>query len=804
MDTIRQDLAFAWRSLAKAPGFSAIAITCIALGIAANVFVWSPINAILLRPLPYRDSERVMQLSGFVTTEQRTSYGSWSYPDYVDARDALRGVFTDMATHTTQSFNLGGVGEPERLGGARVSPSLFPLLGIQPALGRFFRPDEAGDARVAVIGYGVWERKFARAPDIIGRTIRIDGAPHEIIGVMARGMRIPEREDLWLPLDPGEARAHRNRRFFQVWARLAPGVSVAQADARLSAFMRVLEERHGDTNRAQSAWVLPVNDVIAREVRPVFMTLLGAVACVLLIACANVANLLLARGSARQREVAVRLAMGASRARIVRQFLTESLLLALAGGALGLLLGTWLIELFLARMVPSSIPYWMTFDVDRTIVAITIGTTLLTGLVFGAMPALQLSRPSLTETLKDGGMRGASPGTGTGRTRQVLVVTELALSMVLLVGAGLLVRSFLATQQAPLGYRPHDVLSFQVALAGDRYASDTARAAFSQRLAERLAAIPGVRHVGMTTQLPVASCCQTNAIFPEGKRYPRSTGPYAWYAAVDPHFLAAMQIPVLAGRGFETTDALPLAPPVVLVDSVLAAREWPGEHAVGKRLRLGSAEAPLATVIGVVTHFVVWDVSESMQSQALTPMTAAAGGTRWYALRVAGDPAAQIPAVRAAVRALDPDLPLAQLASLDAVVRDRMFQPRVYGSMFGLFATIALVLATIGLYGVMSYLVAQRTSELGIRMALGATARDVTRLVLGGAARLLVVGLGLGIPAALALAQLLRGLLYGVRATDLLTLVGTALLLAAVALLASAIPARRATRVDPLTALRSN
>ena len=802
MDTLRQDVAFALRALAKSPGFSAIAIACIALGIGANVFVWSPINAILLRPLPYHESERVMQLSGYVTTEQRGTYGSWSFPDYVDASTELRDVFASVAVHTTRSFNVGGGAEPERLRGARVSPSLFPLLGVRPALGRFFRPDEDGDARVAVIGYGVWERKFGRAPDIIGRTIPIDGAPYEVIGVMARGMRIPEREDLWLPLHPGEARAHRDWRFYQVSARLAPGVSVEQADARLSTFMRGLEQRHGDTNRSQSAWVVPMNDLIAREVRPVFLTMLGAVGFVLLIACANVANLLLARGSARQREVAVRLAMGASRLRIVRQFLTESFLLAVAGGTLGLLLGTWTIELFMTRMIPTTVPYWMTFDVDRTIVLITIGTTLVTGLVFGAVPALQLSRPSLTETLKDGGTRGASAGTATGRTRHALVVTELAMSMVLLVGAGLMVRSFLATQDAPLGYGTRDVLGFELALAGDRYGSDTARAAFSQRLAERLTAIPGVRRVGMTTQLPVASCCRTDVYFPEGKTYPQSSGPYAWYTAADPGFLPAMQIPLLDGRGFEPNDALPTAAAVVIVDSVLAAREWPGERAVGKRVRLGTERSPLATVVGVIPHVIMRDVAEITQPQAVVPMPAGTGGTRWYAVHVNGDPAALIPAVRAAVRTLDPDLPLAQVASMEAVVKDRMFQPRVYGTMFALFAAIALLLAMIGLYGVMSYLVAQRTSELGIRMALGATARDVTRLVLGGAVRLLVVGLGLGIPAALGLAQLLRGVLYGVSATDPLTMLGIPLFLSLVALLASAIPARRAARVDPAIALR--
>lgn len=806
MDTLRQDIRFALRSLAASPGFTAIAAICIALGIAANVFVWTPMEALVLRPLPYRDSERVMHLSAFRTNEERHTYGSWSYPDFADARRELKDVFSDVGASVNSSFNVGGAGEPERLEGSRVSSNFFPMLGLTPAKGRFFRDDEENDARVVVIGYGVWERKFGSDPAIVGKTIPVDGVAHEVIGVMARGVRVPETQDLWVPLIPGEARGHRDWRFYQLTARLQPGVTVAQADARVVALMKNLEERYADTNRYTSAWVVPLNDLIAREVRPIFVIMIGAVAFVVLIACANVANLLLARGASRQREVAVRLTMGASRARIVRQLLTESLLLATIGGAMGLLLGSWMVDVFVTRMLPTTVPFWMTFDINRTVVLATVAVTAMTGIIFGVAPALHLSRPSLTETLKESGGRGSSASVGAGKTRNALVVTELALSMVLLVGAGLMVRSFIETQRAKLGFETENLLTFEVDLVGTRYASDTARAAFLRTVDQRLAALPGIRALGSTSQLPIAECCRSNPYFPEGKEYPSAGGPSAWYTRASSSYIPAMGMRITAGRSFTENDLAPGAAPVVIVDSILAAREWPGESAIGKRLsfgRIASAEAPLHTVVGVMSHLIARQVNEIPEAQVILPMQHGQGSVRWYVLRTASDPAMLIPAVRSTMRALDPDLPLAELASMDFVVKNRMFQPRVWGSMFALFATTALVLAMIGLYGVMSYLVAQRTRELGVRMALGADRSAVLRLVLGGGARLIGAGLLIGIPAAVGMSQLLRGLLYGVSASDPLTLVAIPALLTVVALIATWIPARRATRVDPMVALRS-
>lgn len=802
MDALLHDVRLAVRSLGRSPGFTAIAALCIAIGIAANVFIWTPTNALLLRPLPFPHSEALMHLSMWRTDGERRTYGSWSVPDFEDL-EQLPGVFSSVGAHTDDTWNVGGGEQPERLLGSRVTPSLFPTLGLQPLKGRFFRPDESvSNAKVVVIGSGVWERTFAAAPDIVGRTLTLDGEAYTIIGVMARDVRFPEISDLWIPFVAGELRAHRDYRVLQVTGRLAPGVTREQADARIAALMQGIAERFPTTNERWSSWLVPVNDLIAREVRPLFLIMLGAVGFVLLIACANVANLLLARGAGRQREVAVRLSLGAPRRRIIRQFLTESLLLASIGGVGGVLLGTWATEWFTTKMMPTTVPYWMKFDVDGFVLLVTVAVTMVSGLVFGILPALSLSTPSLGETLKDAGGRGSSAASRVGSTRSTLVVAELALSLVLLVGAGLMVRSFMATMRADMGFDSRGLLTFELSLSGARYANDSARTTFVQQLEEELAALPSVTSVGMIDDQLIADCCKERLYLPAGKEYPPQASPSAWFARVSPDYMQTMRIPLREGRGFTAGDAAG-SDRVVLIDDVFAEREWPGENALGKQLRLSRESNDAYTVVGVFPHLVTRSVTDRRQAEMLLPLKGDYAGERWVALRSSGDPTALLPAVRAAIKRLDPSLPIARAASMDFVVRDRMFQPRVFGSMFTIFAAAALLLATIGLYGVMSYVVAQRTPELGIRMALGASARDVRGLVLLGALRLIGAGLLIGVPAAIALAQLLRGALYGVSATDPLTMVGIPLLLSLVALAASAIPARRATRVDPITALRS-
>lgn len=802
MDALIQDLRLALRSLRRAPGFTAVAALSIAIGIAANVFIWTPVNAILVRPLPFPESERVVQASMWRTEAGRQTYGSWSVPDYEDLA-ALPGVFAGVGAYTESTWNVGGVEEPERILGARVTASLFPTLGLQPLQGRFFRPEEeANGSRVVVLGSGVWERKFASDPGVVGRTLTLDGETYTVVGVMARDVRFPEVSDLWVPLVPGAAREHRDWRIMQVAARLAPGVTLAQADARVGALMRENAERHGESNAGWSAWLVPMNDLVAREVRPLFRIMLGAVGFVLLIACANVANLLLARGAGRQREIAVRLSLGAPRWRVVRQLLTESVVLASLGGVAGLLLGTWGTALFTTHMMPTTVPYWMRFTVDGFVLLVTAAATVASGLTFGIVPALRLSSQGLGETLKSAGGRSGSAGGRVGRLRGALVVGELSLSLVLLVGAGLMMRSFMATMNADLGFDKRGLLNFQLSLSGNRYASDSARAAFLGLLEARLRAIPSVTSVGGIDRQLVASCCRHAAYFPVGKEYPRAAGPHGFIARTSPGYLETMRIPLRQGRGFADAD-VSAGERVVLVDEVLARREWPGEIPLGKQLHLNDATGAPYTVVGVFAHLVTRQVSEPNMAQLMVPLGADLAGERWLVLRSDGDPEALVPAVRAAVRSLDPSLPLARVSTMDFVVYDRMFQPRVFGAMFAVFATAALLLATIGMYGVMAFLVAQRTPELGIRLALGASTRDVMRLVLGGALRLVAIGLALGIPAAIGLSQLLRGALYGVRTTDPATLAGIPLLLSAVALVASAIPAQRATKVDPLSALRA-
>lgn len=807
MQTSLQDLRVALRSLRNHPAFAAACILCVALGIAANVFVWSPFNALVVRPLPYPESDRVMQLSMWQVNEQRRNGMSFSFADYDDlARAATerRDIFSSISAWSTRRWNLGGVNEPERLNGARVGAALFPTLGLRPALGRFFQPEEELTGKVAVIGYGVWQRKFGGDSSIIGRTVRINDDPYTVIGVMQQGMRFPEQEDLWLPLEPGPMREHRDWRYLQVTARLAPGVTVAQANAWLADFMRPLAVRFPETNKGFTAWLQPLQEEVASEVRKIFLIMIGAVGFVLLIACANVANLLLVHGSARQREIALRAAMGATRIRIVRQLLTESLVLALAGGALGVLIGSWSIEVFTATNAPTTMPFWMKFDVDRTVLLVSAGLTVLTGVIFGLAPALRLSATSVGEALKAAGSRSVSAGGWAGRLRSSLVVTQLTLSLVLLVGATLMIRSFLATQEADLGMRVRGLLTLDMALAGPRYDNDTTRQAMLATMERDLRAIPTVTAVGFTSVPPVKHCCTSTAYFPDGKEYPLSDGPSALIYTISPDFLPAAGMTLIEGRALQPTDDA-RGQRVALIDDVFARREWPNVSAVGRRFKIDRNDSLWTTVVGVVRHVVPRKVSDDHQTaEVFFPLAQRMDRTLTIAVRTTADPSSLIRQVQAAVQRIDRDLPLSEVEPMTRSVWNRMFEARVYGIMFAAFGAAALVLAGIGLYGVVSYSVAQRTQEMGIRMALGAGQRAIVRLVVGDSARLVGTGVALGIPAAFGLAQLLRGSLYGVQSTDLNTFFGIPLFLIVVSLVAAFVPARRASRVDPAVALRSD
>jgi putative ABC transport system permease protein len=804
MDSLRQDLRFALRSLAKSPGFTAIAAVCIALGIAANVFVYSPVNAILIRPLPYLEPDRLMHVSAWRTTGPRYAYGSFSFPDYQELRE-LSSVFSAVGAHRNVTWNVGGIAEPERIQGARVSASLFPMLGFQPVLGRFFRPDEDLSGKVVVLGHGLWQRKFGGDSTVIGRGITVNGEPYTVVGVMQEKVRYPEVEDIWLPLEPTPAwQTDRSIRAYQVFGRLAPGVTQAQAEQQVVAAMASIATRHPETNREMSAWMQPIKEDVATEVRTIFLTMVGAVVFVLLIACSNVANLLLARGSGRQRELAIRLSMGATRGRLVRQMITESVLLALIGGVLGTLIGVWGTDFFVQWALPSTVPFWMTFEVDRTVLLLTLAATVLSGIVFGVAPALQLSRPELSQTLKEAGGRGGSAHSSVGRTRSALVVAQLALSLVLLAGAALMMQSFLHSQRARLGLEPAGVLTAQVALVGSRYGTDSSRTAAQRALLTRLAAAPGIQSVAAAGWLPIANCCSSRDVFPEGKTYLPNEQPSALYNGVSPAFFDTFRTPLLQGRFFTDADALG-AERVAIINEAMARSAWPGEAAVGRRLRFSPSDSLPVTIVGVVATVVPRKINDPFRGneQVYVPLEQSGWTTMDLVLRTGGDPYAVVTSLRDAVRAFDPDLPVARIQSMEHVIRDRMFEGRVYGTMFAIFGFVALLLASIGLYGVMSYVVSQRTAEVGVRMALGASRREVMRLLLGSGARLLLIGVAIGLPTAIGLAQLLRGSLYGVSATDPATFVAIPVTLTLVALLASFVPARRATRVDPIVALRA-
>lgn len=803
MDALRQDLQFALRSLLKSPGFTAIAALCMALGIAANVFVYSPVNAILIRPLPYREPERLMHLNTWRTGEQRESWQSWSWADYQDVRAGLTDVFAEVGAFRGGTWNVGGMEEPERVEGSRVTASLFPMLGLRPALGRFFRPDEELEGRSVVLGHGLWQRKFGGDSSWVGRGITINGVPYTVVGVMQEGVRFPETDDIWLPPEPTELqRTRRDIVSYQVIGRLAPGVRESAANERLAAFMRTLAERYPQTNRDLSAWMQELSEDVRSEVRSIFLTMVGAVAFVLLIACSNVANLLLARGSARQRELAVRLSMGATRTRLVRQLLTESVLLALLGGVLGVLLGTWGTEAFIRWGIPTTVPFWMRFDVDRTVILMTLGVTVVSGLVFGVVPALRLSAPELSQTLKEAGGRGGSSHASVGRLRSGLVVTQLALSLVLLAGAALMVQSFLRSRNARLGFDSANVLTAQVALTGDRYAADSSRAATRRALLEGLRAIPGVGSAALAGWVPIGGCCSSDAYRVAGRSYGPSDVPVALSNAVSPAYFSTFGIPLLRGRDFTEADGV-AGNRVVLVSESMARREWPGGEALGQVISIGVDSVPV-TVVGVVSDVVAREVGDrTRREHVYVPLDQSRWANASFVVRTAGDPYAVAAAVKRVVAAVDRDLPVSHITSMDDAIRDRMFAGRVYGAMFAIFGIAALLLASVGLYGVMSYAVVQRTQEVGVRMALGALPRDVLALVLGSSARMLGLGILFGVPAAIGLAQLLRGTLYGISATDPATFVSIPAVLALVALLASWVPARRATRVDPVVAIRS-
>ncbi len=796
-----QDTRYGARMLRKSPGLTGVAVLSLALGIGAISTIFSFVNGIMLRPLPYPEPERLVLVDETAFKRGSPSMGV-SFPNFADWREQNHS-FEDIACYQAGGFIIAGTPEPEQLKGAFVTQGLFEILGVAPILGRTFTADEdqPDHDQVVILSYGLWQRRFGADPNILGQTLLLNNRSRTVIGIMPKGFQFPEVAEAWGPLALNTKIWTRTDHGLLAIARLKPGATLDQAQAEMISIAANIEQQNPITNEGLSVSLTGLRAGLVGDYKKALLILLGVVAFVLLIACVNVANLLLARATARQKEIAIRAALGANRRRIFRQLLTESLLLGLISGALGLVLALWGMDLLLKAM-PIDIPFWMKFDLDGRVLGFTAACSLLTGFVFGTVPALEASNPDVNETLKEGGRSGA--GGGRHRLRSLLVVAEIALSLVLLVGAGLMMRSFISLQNVNAGINPEGVLTMYIALPGAKYRAPEKRIAFFSQLLERVRAIPGVKSAGTNTGLPLAGNNWGRSLTVEGfPVLPVGEAPAINHCVISPNYFSAMGITILKGRDFDERDSRD-APKVTIIDERLAREYWPDEDPIGKRIRFGPPEdnEPWHTIVGVVGEVKHQRLDASTRKSVYLPFPQIPIGGSSLATRTSGRPESLIAAVRTQLRDLDSDLPLTRVMPMTEVVARAVWQPRLYTALFGVFAAVALILATVGIYGVMSYAVTQRTREIGLRMALGAQKQDVLKLVVGHGVVITAIGVGVGLVAAVALTRLMSSLLFGVSTTDPITFAAVSMLLAGVALAACFVPARRAAKVDPMVALR--
>jgi len=814
METLLKDVRFAVRRLRKTPGFSAIVLLTLALGIGANTAIFSVVNTVLLRPFPYRDPERLVIVDHFYPSLNNLEAGA-SAPGFRDLRDKTS-LFDGVFVMTGWAPALTGSGsDPQRLQGTRASALMFRTLGVAPALGRAFLPEEdvPGRNRVVVLSYGFWQRQFGGDRSVVGKPILLNGEQYDVIGVMPASFRnvFDRPTDLWTPLalTPDDLSDNgRTREWLTLVARLGPGIGVERARGELKAFASQLRAQF--PNAYASDWTLkvtPLNEKVSGNIRPALLVLLGAVGFVLLIACANVANLLLARAASRIKEVAIRSALGATRRDLVRQLLAESVLLAVVGGALGLGLA-WLAMRGVVALKPANVPRIADLRVDGFVALFTLGVSVATGLLFGLAPAVQTSRTNLQETLKEGGRSSSSDRSG-HTLRRVLVVAEVALALTLLTGAGLLIKSLTRLQGVDPGFDPSNLLTFTVSVPNARYRSDTARIQYFDRVIEEVRAVPGVTAVGITSTMPFSGNWSTGSFTVEGYQPPPGKpAPWGDQRVVSPGFFTALRVPLLKGRVFtERDDAR--GPAVAVVDEEMVRRYWANTDPIGKRITFDDPERDSVvrwiTVVGVVGHTKHEGLDAENRVQLYHPYRRGGpfgGNAMSFAVRTVGDPNRALPAIRSAVHAVDRDVPLAAVSTMEANIANSMGQRRFAMLLLGLFAAMAVVLASIGIYGVMSYSVTQRSHEIGVRMALGAARRNVLSMVMRQGLLLVGAGVVIGMAGAFGLTRLIASQLYAVRPSDPATFTLVALVLVAVAALATLIPAMRATRVDPVVALR--
>jgi putative ABC transport system permease protein len=808
METLLKDFRYGIRSLLKRPGFTAVAVITLALGIGANTAIFSLVNAVLLRSLPFADPDRLVMIwedasfAGFPrNTPAPANYADWKSQNQ---------VFTALAAQDIRSFNLTGDGEPEKIEAFGITANFFPLLGVQPALGRVFTTDEdtAGAGQVVVLNYNLWQQRYGGEENIIGRQLVLNGRKYTVVGVMPAGFQfLDSKIGLWVPITlTPEQLAQRNRHYLTVVARLKPGVSVAQANADMQAIQQRIAHDHPDEAGRINAYVMPLRDQLAGDVRRPLLVLAVAVGFVLLIACANIANLLLSRAASRRREMAVRAALGASRIRIVRQLLIEGLLMSGIGALCGLVLAWWSFA-FLQRLIPDGLAESTKLNLDPSVLGFTLLVTLFTTVLFGLVPAFQVSKIDLNLALKQGGGRSGL-NVGGNRLRSAMVVAEVALALVLLVGAGLLIQTFLRLRDQYSTLHSENVLTLRTVLPPNKYPEPGQRANFYKQVLDRVQTLPGVVSAGYSTSIPLAWKGGTSGFAPEGRTAEQMTSGGVAFDAnhrqVTTEYLKTMGISIRRGRAFNDSDN-EQAVKVAIINETMARQYWRGEDPLGKRFTMdGGAKPTWVTIVGVAADVRQMGVDEPVKAEMYFPYQQ--GQEDFYVprdltVRTSVDPLSLVAAVRNEIHQVDPEQPISNIRTMAAMLGEETASRSLGMTLLTIFAGLALLLASLGIYGVLAYFVVQHTQEIGVRMALGAQRRNILGLVLKKGMTLTFLGVAIGLITAFALTRLMAGLLYGVSATDPITYAAIALLLSVVAFCACFFPARRATKVDPLIAL---
>jgi putative ABC transport system permease protein len=790
METLLQDLRYATRVLLKKPAFAGMILITLALGIGANTAVFSVVNGVLIQPLPFKEPHRLVAVREVNPRFSNEPIGT-SFPNFKDWEEQNQ-VFVQIAASTGQFLTLLGEDEPVRIRSQNVSSSFFSMLAVDAILGRTFLSEEhkPGHRKVVILSHELWQRRYGSDPEILQRTLTLDGSPYSVVGVMPSGFKFLRDADLWTPLElSGTLQEMRGARFLQVVARLKPETSIEHARAGMNMLAQQLGTEYPQTNSGWEVSLVILQERLVGNVTKGLLILLAAASFVLLIACANVANLLLARGATQQKEIAIRVALGAGRRRVIQQLFTESALLSLLGGGLGLLLALWGIDM-LRALSPAILPRIDEIRIDRRVLGFTLLASLLTGLLFGLAPARQATRIDLQETLKEGGGSSASNGR---LLRGALVISEIALSLILLIGAGLLGRSLLALVSVYPGFCTENLITMELSLPQYKYPHERQQGAFFQELLERAHSLPGIRSAALTTVLPLSGNESKSSFTIEGRE---SAGKY-WANAqtISPDYFRMMAIPLLKGRAFATSDA-DGASDVVIINEIMSRLFWPDQDPLGKRISFGDSGLTVVGVVGNIKH----GLGAELEPDIYFPFESSR--TMILVARTESDAMAMAAPLRALVHSIDKDQPIENFRTMEQVVSSSVAQSRSLTIMLGVFASLALALAAVGVYGVVSFSVTQRTREVGIRMALGAQPGDIVRLVLRQGMTLALIGVAVGVLGSFAVTRAISGLLYHVSATDPITFIVISLLLTCVALVASFIPARRATKVDPMVAVR--